>query len=87
MRAIGKNIVVKILDQDVKTESGIFLSGDDVDQLRYAKARVVAVGSDIRLGTINVDDVIHYDKVHGYTMIINDIQYTIIQDRDVVVVV
>lgn len=84
MRAIGKNIVIKTIDEDIKTESGLYLSGEDANQLRYKKGVVVEPGTDVSV--IKPDDVIYYDKAHGFTMLINDVQYSIIQERDVVVV-
>jgi co-chaperonin GroES (HSP10) len=84
MKPIGKNIIVKTIEEDVVTDSGLILSGDDANQLRYKKGLVVAPGTDVSV--ISEGDVIYYDKAHGYTMIIRDTQYTIIQERDVVVV-
>jgi co-chaperonin GroES (HSP10) len=84
MKPIGKFIVVKNIEEDIVTDSGLVLSGEDANQLRYRKAQVIAPGTDVSV--INAGDVIHYDKAHGFTMIIHDAQYTIIQERDVVVV-
>jgi co-chaperonin GroES (HSP10) len=84
MRAIGKNIVIKAIDEDIKMESGLILSGEDANQLRYKKGVVVEPGTEVSV--IKPDDVIYYDKAHGFTMLINDVPYTIIQERDVVVV-
>ena len=84
MKAIGKNIVVKNVDEEVKTASGLMLSGDDTNQLRYKRGIVVEPGTDVL--TLQQGDDIYYDKAHGYTMIIHDVQYSIIQERDVVIV-
>lgn len=84
MVPIGKYIVVKTIEEDIKTESGLFLSGDDANQLRYKKGTVEKSGTDVTV--INEGDTIYYDKGHSFTMIINDTQFTIIQERDVVVV-
>ena len=40
MQPIGKYIVVKNIDEEIKTESGLILSGDDANQLRYKRAIV-----------------------------------------------
>ena len=45
---------------------------------------MVAPGTDVSV--ISAEDIIYYDKAHGYTMLIKDVPYTIIQERDVVVV-
>ena len=47
MKPIGKYIVVKDIQETVKTESGLILSGEDTNQLRYKRAEVIAPGSDV----------------------------------------
>lgn len=84
MRPIGKYIAVKIVEEEIKTKSGLILSGEDANQLRYKKAVVYEPGTDVLV--INKGDEIYYDKGHGFTMMINDEQYTIIRESDVVVV-
>ncbi len=84
MKAIGKNIVIKHVDEEVKTASGLVLSGEDTNQLRYKRGIVVEPGTDV--AAIKAGDEIYYDKNNTYTMIIHDEQYSIIQERDVVLV-
>ena len=85
MKPIGKYIVVKDVQETVTTESGLILSGEDTNQLRYKRASVVASGTDVT--AIEEGDELYYDKAHSFTMLINDIQFTIISERDVVVVI
>lgn len=85
MKPIGKYIVVKDIQETVTTESGLVLSGEDTNQLRYKRASVVASGTDVTV--ISEGDELYYDKAHSFTMLINDIQFTIISERDVVVVI
>jgi co-chaperonin GroES (HSP10) len=84
MKPIGKYIVVKNIEEEVKTQSGLILSGEDTNQLRYKRAIVHKPGTDV--STINEGDDLYYDRGHSYTMIINDEQFTIIRETDVVVV-
>lgn len=84
MIAIGKHIVIRVIEEEVKTGSGILLSADDTAKFRYKMGVVVKPGTDV--GCISEGDVIYYDKSHSYTMLINDEQFTIIQERDIVVV-
>lgn len=84
MTPIGKYIILKDVEEEIKTESGLLLSGEDTNQLRYKKGIVVEPGTDVSV--IHTDDTIYYDKAHSFTMLINDIQYSIISERDVVVV-
>lgn len=85
MRPIGKYIVVKDIQEEVRTESGLILSGEDANQLRYRKAEVIAPGTNVDV--IDEGDELYYDKAHSFTMLIDDTQYTIIQEKDVVVVI
>ena len=84
MKAIGKNIVIRNIDEEIKTSSGLVLSGEDTNQLRYKRGKVVTPGTEVL--SITAGDEIYYDKAQSYTMIIHDEQYTIIQERDVVMV-
>lgn len=84
MKPIGKNIVIKTIDEEVKTSSGLLLSAEDTSGFRYKKGQVVKPGTEVDV--IGEGDMIYYDKRSGYTMIINDEPYTIISERDVVVV-
>jgi co-chaperonin GroES (HSP10) len=84
MKPIGKYIVVVNIDEEIKTSGGLLLSAKDAEEFRYRKAKVIEVGTDVTV--INPSDVIHYDKNHSFTMVINNNQYTIIQERDVVIV-
>ena len=84
MKAIGKNIVIRNIDEEIKTASGLILSGEDSNQFRYKKGVVVTPGTEV--SSIQAGEEIYYDKAQSYTMIIRDEQFTIIQERDVVVV-
>ena len=84
MKPIGKNIVIKTIDEEVKTSSGLLLSAEDASGFRYKKGQVVKPGNEVEV--IGEGDMIYYDKRSGYTMLINEEPYTIISERDVVVV-
>ena len=85
MKPIGKYIVVKDIQESVKTESGLILSGEDTNQLRYKRAEVVAPGTDVSV--IEEGDELYYDKAHSFTMLIDDTKYTIISESEVVVLI
>lgn len=84
MKPIGKYIVVAQLDESVTTESGLVLSGEDVNQFRYKRGVVVEPGTEV--SNIVKGDKIYYDKAHSFTMMISGSQYTILRELDVVVV-
>ncbi len=84
MKPIGKYIVIKKISEELKTNSGILLSAQDASDLRYRKGEVVKQGTDVSV--INEGDFIYYDKAAGHEMLIEDNPYTVITERDVVVV-
>jgi co-chaperonin GroES (HSP10) len=84
MKPIGKNVVIQTVEEEIKTSSGILLSSEDANQLRYKKGLVIQPGSEVTV--INAGEHIYYDKRAGYTMIINNQTYTIIQENDIVLV-
>jgi co-chaperonin GroES (HSP10) len=84
MKAIGKNIIIKNVDEEVKTSSGLVLSGEDTNQLRYKRGVVINSGTEV--SAIKSGDEVYYDKSNSYVMIINDEHCVIIQERDVVLV-
>lgn len=84
MKPIGKYILIKKVKESVKTDSGLMLSGKDVSDIRYKKGVVSKPGTDV--DKIVENDVIYYDSRAGYTMVIKGEQFTVITERDVVVV-
>jgi co-chaperonin GroES (HSP10) len=84
MQAINKYIIIETIAEEIKTDSGLLLSGDDANQLRYKKGRVINPGTEVSV--IKKGDVIYYDKSSGHSVVIQDKKYSIILERDVVVV-
>ncbi len=84
MRPIGKYIVIDSIKEETTTSSGLLLSAEDTDQMRYGRGLVVASGTDVT--DIGVGEELYYDKRASYTMLIDGVARTIISERDVVVV-
>ncbi len=84
MKAIGKYIVITEIIEQHKTESGILLTSDDSNQLRYKKGIIVVPGTDVSV--VKKDDVVFYDKNAGHKMMLNEEMVTIISERDIVIV-
>ena len=84
MKPIGKNLLIKIIEEEIKTSSGLLLSSDDASQLRYKKGIVIKSGTDVAV--IDEGALIFFDKRAGFTLIISDEPFTVIQEKDVVVV-
>ena len=85
MQPIGKYIVIKEIEEQIKTSSGLLLSQEDASNFRYKKGKVVKAGTDVSV--IEDGDVIYYDKSSGHTLFVNEKPFTVIIERDVVVVV
>lgn len=84
IKPIGKYILIKTIEEEIKHSSGLILSAEDANQLRYKKGVIVKPGTEVQ--GIKANDEIYYDSRAGYTMVINGETYTIIVERDVVVV-
>tara|TARA_R110002020_G_scaffold83781_5_gene208134 strand:- start:8332 stop:8589 length:258 start_codon:yes stop_codon:yes gene_type:complete len=84
MKPIGKYIIIKEIKEELKTDSGLLLSAQDASDFRYRKGEVIKPGTDVSV--ISQGDIIYYDKASGHDMLIEDNPYTVITERDVVVV-
>jgi len=84
MRPINKYLIIKKIQEEVHTSSGLLLSAEDTAALRYSKASVIAPGTEV--SEIKKGDTIYYDNRAGHSMIIEEETVTIILERDVVVV-
>lgn len=83
MKAIGKYIVVVRIEEDVTTD-GLLLSGKDKEEMRYRRAIVKSPGTDVT--AIKEGDKISYDTRNAFSMIIEGESYTVISERDVVLI-
>jgi len=84
MIAIGKNVIIQPIEEELKTQSGLLLTAADVGEFRYKKGKVIKQGTDVQ--AIKANDIIYYDKSAGFSLLINNTSYTIITERDIVVV-
>lgn len=67
-----------------KQSQDCFCQGVTTKSFATKKGQVVRPGTNV--DCVKEGDLIYYDKGAGYTMLINDIPYTIILERDIVVV-
>ena len=84
MKVLSKYLLVKRVSEQKQTKSGLLLTGEDANEMRYHKAIVYKVGDSIN--GINSDDTVLYDKVQSYDIVLDNERMTIIQERDVVCV-
>ena len=64
MKPIGKYIVIKRINEELKTESGLLLSAQDASEFRYRKGEVVKQGTDVSV--INEGDLIYVPVVDAF---------------------
>lgn len=84
MKAVGKYIVLSEIEEKQKTESGILLTSEDSNQLRYKKGLILIPGTDVKV--VKEGNIIYYDRNAGHKMMLNEEIVTIISERDIVVV-
>lgn len=84
MKVLNKYLIVKKVAEQKQTKSGLLLTGEDANEMRYHKAVVHSVGDNIN--GINPGDTVLYDKVQSHDIILDNERMTIIQERDVVCV-
>jgi len=84
MIPINKYCVINEIKEQSQTESGLMLSASDSDKFRYKKGKVVKEGTNV--DCVKSGDMIYYDKAAGFEMLIDNVAYTIILERDIVLV-
>ena len=85
MKAIGRNLIIKKEKQGTsETKGGLLLTENQREDLRYNKAKVISVGSEV-VGVVENDD-IYYDKHAGHSVEINKEVLQVIKLQDVVIV-
>lgn len=80
---LGLNIIIKQVDKEVETSSGMIMSGADKENLRYKQGLVIKPGVEVDEKLVKAGDSITYDKRAGYTMFIGGESFTIIKFGDI----
>ena len=86
MKAIGRNLIIeKIKEGTTKTKGGLLLAENQREDIRYVKADVVSVGTEV--SGVNENDTVYFDRHAGHKIEVGDNSYHVIKSADVVVVV
>lgn len=85
MKAIGTFIVVTEVRDSYKSQGGLLLTSEDTIGMKYREGKVKSVGS--LVGSVKEGDVIYYNKSTSHEALIQGELYTVIQERDVAVVI
>ena len=83
MKAIGKYLVVTPLREEISSASGLVLSVEDPDDLRYQLAEVLEAGELVT--GISPGDSIYFDKHQGHDIRLDGTLHKVILERDVVI--
>ena len=84
MKAVGKFIVIEPVKTDGKTSGGLLLTEETREDIRYRQGKVVEPGTDVTV--LSKGDLIYYDKNAGFGIDIKDLQYKVIKEQDVVII-
>lgn len=84
MKVLSKYMLVRKVLEKKQANSGLLLSGADTNDMRYHKAVVHMVGE--LVSGINADDIVLYDKLQSFDIVLDNERMTIIQEKDVVCV-
>ena len=86
MKAIGRNLIIsKTKEGTTKTKGGLLLAENQREDIRYVKADVVSVGTEV--SGVNENDTVYFDRHAGHKIEVGDNSYHVIKSADVVVVV
>ena len=84
MRAVNNFIIINETVEEKKTESGLLLTVDESEEMRYGKGEVVEAGD--KVTTVKKGDTIYFDKRQGHQVRLEGVLYGIIREPDVVVI-
>jgi len=85
MKAIGRNLIIeKTKEGTTKTKGGLLLAESHREDIRYIKASVISIGSDV-VGVKESND-IFFDRHAGHKIEIDKESYHVIKLEDIVVV-
>lgn len=84
IKPLGDRVLLKVLEQEEKTASGIILP--DTAKEKTQKAEVVEVGDheDIK---VKKGDIVIYDKYAGIQIKENEVEYLIVKNEEIVAVI
>jgi len=85
MKVVGKNIMIKETEVKIKTKAnGLILGEKQREDLRYREGIIILPGSEVNV--VKKEDKIYFDKHAGFNLEIDEENYIIIQEKDIVVV-
>lgn len=84
MKAIGSFVVVRKIEEEVKSKSGLIMTEYTDKDIRYKRAEVVSAGDSVK--GLKEGDNVYFDSAAGSDIRIEGEKLTVIPDRQIVVV-
>lgn len=84
MRAVNNYIIIKETVEEKKTATGLILTHDESDEMRYGKGEVIEVGD--KVAVVQKGDSIYFDKRNGHQVRLEGVLYGVIREPDVVII-
>jgi len=81
MEILNKFILVERVYEKKTSSSGLIMSDEDSNDMRYQRGNVKDVGFNVKV--IEGGDTVIFDKVSAHDVLIGDDRFTIIQEKDV----
>lgn len=85
MRAYNKFILCEKVSETLTMKSGLHLTENDMEDIRYQRAVVVEEPGNLVDG-IKKGDEIYFDKVYGHEVVFDGKTYTVVNENHVVAV-
>ena len=87
IKPIGERVLLKPINKEEKTKSGILLSSKSSNTDTKNEAEVVALGKGEKLEGIKVGDKVIFNKFSGNEIEDGDIKYLIVNADDILAVI
>ncbi|MDD5110110.1 MAG: co-chaperone GroES [Patescibacteria group bacterium] len=88
LRPLGNRVIAQPLTEEEKTKTGIILP-DTVDKEKKAEGKIIAIGTGEKITKFNlkVGDRVIFGKYAGEEVKVDNVEYKILTDEDVLAVV
>ena len=84
MKAVNHYVVIEKIKETEKKSSGLIITEDNDNDLRYLKGKVISAGDLVEV--IKQEDIVWYDKHAGHGIEFEDKFYFVLKASDIVMV-
>tara|TARA_B100001113_G_scaffold353230_1_gene356803 strand:- start:1226 stop:1483 length:258 start_codon:yes stop_codon:yes gene_type:complete len=84
MKAVNDYVIVENIKGEQKKIAGLILTEETDTENRYKKAKIISCGNLVEY--VGENDVVFYDKHAGHDISYNDLVYSVIRARDIVII-